>query len=126
MKQDSGFIAIISVVIIAALLLAISASLSFSGFFTRSNIADGEYKEHSTALAEACIQEALVKLAANPNYTGNETITIGSDSCTIGSITTSGVQKTIRTSGSFRSTTTNLQVTANALSLSTTGWQEIP
>ena len=122
---ESGFIAIISVTIIAALLMAVSFALSTSGFFARSDIADGEYKQRSMALAEACAEDALAKRAADVLYSGSETLTIGSESCSIGSMTVSAGQLTITTSATVQSAATNIIVKANATTLAVTSWEQL-
>lgn len=124
--NESGFIAIISVTIIAALLMAVSFALSTSGFFARSDIADGEYKERSMALAEACAQDALVKLAADGSYTGNETMAIGTQQCSILPITASGGQKTVKTTAVVQGATTNILVKADATTLTIVSWEQTP
>jgi hypothetical protein len=122
--DESGFIAIISVTIVAALLMAVSFALSASGFFARSDIADSEYKERSTALAEACIEDALVKLAADPAYLGNETLTIGTEHCTIMTIP-SGSPKIIKTTAILQSSVSNIAVSVDPLDLSIISWEEV-
>ena len=121
--KESGFIAIISVVIIVALLMAISFALSTSGFFARANVSDSEAKEHSVALAEACVENARIKLAADPAYAGGETMTIGGDQCTITSVT-GGASRIIRTTATFQSTVTTLRVAVSATTLQVLSWEE--
>lgn len=126
MKTESGFIAIMSVVIIGAVLMAVSFALSMSGFFARANITDGEFKERSFALAEGCADDALVKVAADTSYSPtNEMVTIGTGQCTIVSIT-GGSQKTIRTTAQVQGATTTIQVIANVTTLAISSWQELP
>jgi len=122
-NHESGFIAIISVVIIAALLMAISFTLSSNGFFARANVTDTESKEHSVALAEACVENARIKIAADPAYAGNETLTIGTDQCTITSVTGSS-PKVIIATATFQSAVTNLQVKIDPVTLQIISWEE--
>ena len=124
-STESGFIAIISVIIISAVLMAISFNLSYSGFFARSNVADGEFKQRSGGLAEACIENARIKIAADAAYAGGETVAIGSESCTIMSVTTAGTIKTIKSTASVMGTTTNLQVAVDGQSLAIISWSEL-
>ena len=63
--NQGGFVALTSTVVIAVLLIAVTLSLNLTGFFARFNVLETEYKERSFSLAEACVQTALLKLAAD-------------------------------------------------------------
>ena len=64
-----GFIALISVILISAVLIALVVMVSAAGFYSRFNVLDYENKKVSVSLAEACAETALVNLAKNPtNY----------------------------------------------------------
>ncbi len=43
--------------------------------------------ERALAAAENCAEEGLVRLSFNPNYSGNETLTIATVPCTLEAIT---------------------------------------
>ncbi len=121
-----GYIAITSAIIISLLLMAITFALSFSSFFGRHNVFDSQTKEISYALAEACAEKALLNLAQNSSYAGNETITVKSpDTCDILTIETAGSQKTIKTRATFQKTTTNIKVVAN-MPPQIVSWEEVP
>ena len=121
-KREQGFIALITAIALSLILLVVTVTLNQSGFFTRSTLLDAEYKERSSALAEACVDTALLKLAADPGYLGSETITIGSDSCFIVSVTS---LNTIRTTAEFQEAVTNLEVEIDASNLSVISWNEL-
>ncbi len=124
-KNQNGFIALTSAIIISILLIAFSLAVSTTGFFGRFNILDSENKQRSLALAEACGDEALLRLIIQPGYQGDETVTVGGEPCHIFPIT-SGVQVTIRPQGSYGGATTNLQTTFNGTDYSLISWQETP
>ncbi len=122
-----GYIAITSAVVISLLLMAITFALSFSSFFGRFNVFDSQTKEISQALAEACAENALLKLAQNSSYAGNETITVKApDTCDILTIETNGSQKTIKTRATFQKTTTNVKIIANMPGPQLVSWEELP
>ena len=125
-KRNSGFVALISAIIISVILLLIATNLSLTGFYDRSNILDGELKERSSALAEACADTAILKLANNPGYTGNEIITVsGSDTCNIQTINPNTDPIIIGTKAIFQNATTNLNIKVNKTDLSVVSWEEI-
>jgi len=108
----SGYIALISVIIIALLLITISVVISFGGFLSRFSILDNEYKEVSSGLAEACANTAILKIAENWSYTSSlpETVTWGANNCQIISVQDSGSQKVIHAQANYQKSYTNLEI----------------
>ncbi len=130
LKNQQGYIALTSVIIISLLLITIITALSSVNYFSRYNILENEFKERSGGLAEACVDYSLAKLAANSSYVGGENANIGSDSCRVVSVTPGGNSYSILTQGIFPSTGanrsyTNLSVTVDS-NLNITNWQEVP
>ena len=129
MKANEGYIALISVIIISVLLLTITFSLSLSGFFSRFNILDTEFKKRSVALAEACGDTALLKLAASSSISTPLTVPVGSDNCTISSVqfdTPSIGKTTVKTQAKYQNIFTNLAIIVNTANTSVISWEEIP
>jgi hypothetical protein len=127
-NQQSGYIALISVIIMSALLLTITVALSSANYFSRYNILENEYKQHSSDLAEACVNYAKGQLAGNSGYTvtAPAVVAVGTDSCKIISVGAS----TIKTQGTYPNTGpdisyTNLTVVLNS-NLTINSWQETP
>lgn len=69
MKPARGFIALISVVVIASVLLGAAATLSQGVFFTRFDGLNAEYQQIARSLAEGCLHAGELKLADNFDYT---------------------------------------------------------
>lgn len=132
LKNENGFIALTSAVVVAALLLVISFSLGMTGFFARFNTLETEYKEASLALAEGCVESARLKLVVNPNYAGNnESIAIGTLTCNVVSVGWNADPILIKTKAVFPQNTsekavTNLEVTIDKNDLSVVSWEEVP
>jgi hypothetical protein len=128
--NNKGFIALISVIIISAVLLVVTSTLSFSGFYGRYNILDSELKERSKSLAEACGDIAILKLAGDINYshTWPEVININEKSCSIENISSDGTNTTINTQGTTNGGAyiTKIQIVLKNLDLSIVSWDEIP
>src|SRR3989344_2650817 len=71
-KNSAGFIALTATIIVAAVLLVLTVSIASSGFQGRFAVFDGEVKEASRALAEACVETAILKHAKDGAvYTGS-------------------------------------------------------
>lgn len=134
LTRESGFVALMAALILGLVLITLATTLSMTGFFTRFNMADAEYKEQSLALAEACIQAVLFRIAQQPSYVpaaGGDVVTVFSNTCRIVSVTSAGTQLTIKTQGIFpmappEQSYTNLVVTINSTNLSISSWLEVP
>lgn len=121
---SSGYVAIISAIIISIIVAIVLVSLGQVSFFNRINISDAHLKEKSRALAEACADTAFLKLARNSAYAGNETITVASDTCKVVSVTASGTARIVTTQGAYQGSYTNLKITIPTSTVSVTGWEE--
>ena len=85
--HESGFIALMSVIIMSAILLALLFTLGASSFLNRFDVLDVENKRISLGLAEACANRAMIKLAQNPGYAppaGGECVEVGGGKCPSG------------------------------------------
>jgi len=123
-SSESGFVVLISTMILSAILLAMVFSVSFSGFFTRFNLLDSENKERSLSLAEACANLAILKRFEDSSYLGNETLVIGSEKCKVRLIMVPSdiiIETTASKSGSF----SNIRVNLNPVTFSITRWREV-
>ncbi len=120
-KQNKGFIALITSIIISAVLLLVATNLSLTGFYARSNILDFELKEISFNLAEACVDTAILKIINNSSYhPTNEIVGIENESCIIESIT----GNVIKTKADYRNYITNLEVEINLTDMSILRFEE--
>ena len=89
--QNNGFIALVSVLIVSALLIVIGLGTSLRGIDTTELSLSDSLSLQARHLADACAEEALMKLKSNFNYAGNEIIIVeGADACTIVSVLGSG------------------------------------
>lgn len=114
-NSQEGFIALMSAIIIAAVLMIIVFSVSFSGFMTRFNILDSEYKARSYSLAESYADEAILELSKiwvlNPAFSGSATKTISATDYY--SYETVGTEYTVKSHSVVSKATTNLRITIN-------------
>ncbi len=130
LNNQQGFIALISAIIISLLLVTISVTVATTGFLSRFNVLDSENKERSLALAEACLDTALLRLALNPADTTTGPVVIsGSDTCNVYSValnTPVADQITIQAKGVTNKAVTNLELIVNKDGLTQISWEEIP
>lgn len=123
-NSSQGYIALTSVIIISLLLITVSAALSSANYFSRFNILENEYKSKSYSLAESCVDFAVSRVIANAGYTGaNELINVGSDNCTVVSVS-AGYPKNIVTQAVYQKSYTNICAQINS-SKNIIGWKEL-
>ncbi|TSC94697.1 MAG: Uncharacterized protein Athens101428_212 [Candidatus Berkelbacteria bacterium Athens1014_28] len=89
-KTSGGYIALISVMIIGAVLLLIIITGAHVG--TTQGINSLLFSNHteSESLISACGEQALMNLKDNPSYGGNETVSLGNGECQILAVTSQG------------------------------------
>jgi hypothetical protein len=125
MKSPRGFIALMSAVIISAVLLIVATAGSLSGFLERSNILDSELKDRSSAAADACADQAFLQITNNAAYVGQMMFPLNSiDSCRV--VVSGGSPKSIRIQATSSNAVTNLQISYSPTTFAVVSWQEIP
>ena len=125
MKYSDGYIAITTAVILSLMVMVVAIALSSANLFTRLDVLDFYNKQTSYGIARSCLNDALLKLAMNPSYAGNETITVSSWQCTTQPIATAGTNKVIKAHAAVNGATTNLQLIVVAATLSTVSLEEL-
>ncbi len=117
-----GYIALISAIMISAIITLIGLSISFSSLYSRTAGSVLFQKQIANNFANACLEHALLQLSLNNTYSGNETVTVAlngnSVQCSIGQITTSGSNKIVKARATSSGATTNLTLTVQAATLS--------
>lgn len=127
MNSGPGYIALASAIVISLALLILASTVSLSGYFSRFNSLESEFKQKSLALAEACGDTALLKLAIDPAYAGNETVPVGAGRCSILPIPGAADERlTITTQATVGNAVSNIKIIAAAADLSIISWLEVP
>ena len=121
-NKESGFILLMSSIVVSAILVAVVFSLSFSGFFTRFNLLDSYNKEASLNLAEACGEIAVLKRVQDNTYSGNETLFIGSEECGVRPIVGLTIQTTATKGGAISNIVIDLD---SSIPPNITRWREV-
>ena len=66
--RERGFIALLSVIVISAMLLTFVYTLNTASFFSRADALQAEDRRTSLVLAEACIEAGMLKLVQRADY----------------------------------------------------------
>lgn len=122
--KTNGYIAITVTIILSLLMLILAGTLGMSALLTRFETVDFSNKKSSYFMARSCLDHALLKLAVNGSYAGNENLNINSYQCSILPIETSGPDKIIKARSQIMGATTNLKLTVNSSSLATIALEE--
>ena len=124
-NPQSGYIALISAIVIMFLLITITISLGFISFFGRFDILDSESKERSMALAEACVSQAKLDASYATYYSTLTDFTIPSSTSTCKrSVVQNSGQIRIKAQGEFNKSFTNLRVVLDDSTFAKVSWEE--
>ena len=133
-NHQSGFIALISAIIISVLLLTITVTIGMTSIWGRLNVLDSESKERNIALAESCVDQAVLNFINNNLYDVSfgspEEVTIsGTDKCKImmfkNNTPVSG-KALIKTQASINKAYTNMKIQINTDDMVIDSWEECP
>jgi len=126
-KESGGYIALISVLIISAIivLIATSASLVSIG---ESDMGFEENQAWETSfLAAACAEEALQQIKDSLPFSGSGNLSLGQGSCGYTVTRLIGQNRIINASGTVDSIVRKLKITIDKIkpSINITSWQEV-
>ncbi len=128
----AGFAALISILVVSAVALAISMSISLLAIGEARSSLDFKKSQEALKIAEGCSEEALLRLKNNSSYTGTGAVAliVGNGECSI-SVSPSGVDKVINVTAQVSEPSTyikRLRVTVRTLgnSINILNFSQIP
>lgn len=125
MNKERGYIALISTIVISVLLITITVVIGMNNMFVRFNILDSESKEISRALAEACVDQAMLDAFHGDYYSTLTNFSIPGTSYTCKRKSYfSGNDIIIESQGEFNDSFTNLKVTVDSFTFNETYYKE--
>ncbi|MBI4458327.1 hypothetical protein HY633_05170 [Candidatus Uhrbacteria bacterium] len=92
-QERPGFIAMLTVVIIGALVLTLGIAAALQGQTETLMAGQADYEQYVRSVAQTCIDEALHRLKLDSGYAGG-TVPIGADTCTV-TVSGGGSSRTI-------------------------------
>ncbi len=122
-----GYIALITVLITAAIGLAIVVSLLLSGLGSSRTGISLEKSNQAKALANACAEEALQQIRDSVPFTGTGGLTLGQGSCSYTVTSSGGQNRTITSSGTVGTIIRRVKITIDKITpdINITFWQEV-
>jgi len=125
---EQGYIALISVIIISALIVIIASSANLISISESSMGLKERQSWEAFYLANACGEEALIKLKESLKYKGNETFVFDNGSCEISGATGGGnTNRRIIASGSAYNMVRKIKIEINQVNpeMDIESWLEI-
>lgn len=122
-KRRGGFIALTAAIILVLIVMTVALMFSNSNFLGRFDTLSLEQKDISKEAAQGCLEYARLKLKTG-SYGGNETINVGSSTCTILGIQTSGNNFIIQSTSNEGGRITNLELVISSSTLNTVSLTE--
>ena len=125
--RESGYVALLTVLIVGAAAAAIALVLLTSGADSQRAALVEQQSKQARALAVACGEEALQQIHDNIAYSGTNSLSLGQGNCTYIVTVSSGTARTLAATGVVGNVVRKVQinVTINASSISITSWQEV-
>ena len=125
MKNDSGFIAITSVLVIAAVALAISVTVSLLAIGEGQSSLALFKGEDTVTFVEGCAEDALLKVRQNSSYAGGN-ITRPEGTCVV-TVSKAGNVWTVTSTTNVTAFKRSIQTifTLNGINIGLTSWKEI-
>lgn len=125
--NETGYIALLAVMITGATALAIVTVLLATGTDAQRSNLVLRSSIQARQLAHGCAEESLQKIHDLTTFTGSGTMTLSTGSCSY-TVTSTGVStRTVVTSSTINGVVrkVTVYVTINASNISTTSWQEV-
>lgn len=125
--KQSGYVALISVLIIGAVSVTVATTLLIAGADAQRENVLRQQSLKARHAAAACVDEALQQIHDNTTFTGTASLTVGDASCSYTVTNTGSSTRTIDASSTNGSAIRKIQayVTIGASSLSISSWQEV-
>lgn len=128
MKNQQGYIALMSLIIVSALVVLIASSANLLSISESSMGLQENQGWEAYYLANACAEEALMKLKNDLNYSGNETLDFDNGNCAIEPLEgTGGENRIINTSGTAYNQVRKIRIEINRVNpdIEIKSWQEV-
>ncbi len=126
-KLESGYVALMAVLIIGATSLAVALTLLSTGTDSQRAALTTQQSIQARALADACGEEALQQIYTSASFTGTSNLSQGQGSCSYTVTNAGGSNRTIDASGTVSGVVRKIKVyvTITSSSISISSWQEI-
>ena len=116
--EQSGFITLISVVVIGTITLAVALAALYSGTTAAKNIIALQQSQQAKMLASSCAEEALLQVRNNAFYVGSSTLYNSAGSCTYSVSLGTGVVRYVNATSTAGTQVRHVAITLDSISSS--------
>lgn len=126
-NRKEGYIALISVLIISAIVVLIATSASLVSISESDMGLEENQAWESFYLATACAEEALQKIQDSSSFSGSGNLSLGQGSCTYTVTKLTSQNRVITASGTVRNITRKVKITLDKINpnINITFWQQV-
>jgi len=126
-KKSSGYVTLISVLVVSAIGIAICASLILLGVGSSRTSFAVEQSNQAKGLASACAEEALQQIRDSTPFTGSGNLSLGQGTCAYTVTSQGGQNRTITASGTVGTIVRKVSIIINKITplILLTSWQEV-
>jgi uncharacterized protein (UPF0333 family) len=126
-SHSSGFVVLLSVLIVSAIATAIVVSLLLLGIGSSRTSFALEQSNQAKALANTCAEEALQQISDSTPFTGTGSLNLGQGSCDYEVTSQGGQDRTITAEGVVGSVVRRVWITINKINpdIDMTRWEEL-
>src|SRR3989338_257102 len=126
--NSSGFITLLSVLVIGAVATAVATSLIFLGLGSARTSFAAQQSGQARALATACAEEALERIRESSSFSGNGELNNADGICSYAVTSQGGANRAIFTTGTVAAFWRKTRITIDRINptINIASWQEIP
>ncbi len=126
-KKNSGYIALLSVIIVGAIATAIAVTFTLLGIGLSATSFAQEQSAQARGLTNACLEEGLQQIRTSTVYTGSGNLNIGQGTCSYTVTNLGGSNRLVIASSTVGTIIRKVQtnVTAITPSITTNSWLEV-
>lgn len=123
----SGFITLISVLVVGAVGIAVAFSLLLLGVGNSRTSFAIEQSNQAKALANACAEEALQQIRDSTPFIGSNNLTLGQGTCSYTVTSQGGQSRTVIAEGMVGTIYRKVKIIINKINptIAVTSWQEV-
>ncbi|HEY5695322.1 MAG TPA: hypothetical protein VIQ80_00635 [Candidatus Saccharimonadales bacterium] len=127
MSRQSGYIALIAILITSAVCVAATLGMLTGGTDQQREVRVVQQSMQARGLANACASEALERIREDMTFAGTATLTLGSGTCTLTITSTGASTRMISTTGTVQSVIqkTAIAVTISGITITIMSWQDV-
>jgi len=125
-SSQSGYVALLSVLIVGAASLAIGLTLLVTGTDAQREVLTQQQSVQARNLATACIEEGLEQIWTSTSYIGTATLTLSTGSCSYTVANTGTSTRTVDASSTVGAAVRKVKASVTiGSSISITSWQDV-